>query len=55
MPGKEVWEHVPVSKQMADIQKVAECFADPTIFNVTMQQSQAAGKPQERAKSINEL
>ena len=55
MPGKEVWEHVPVIKQMADIRKVATCYADPTIFNVTMQQSQSTGKPQERAKSINDL
>lgn len=55
MPGKEVWEHVPVIKQMADIRKVAACYADPTIFNITMQQSQSSGRPQERAKSINEL
>jgi hypothetical protein len=55
MPGKEVWEHVPLIKQMADIRKVEACFADPTIFNITMQQSQSAGRPQERAKSINEL
>ena len=55
MPGKEVWEHVPVINQMADIHNVEACFADPTIFSITMQQSQSAGRPQERAKSINEL
>ena len=55
MPGKEVWEHVPFIEQMADVRKIVACFADPTIFNITMQQSQAPGKPQERAKSINEL
>ena len=55
VPGKEVWEHVPDIKKMADLRKIAECFADPTIFNITMQQSQAPGKPQERAKSINDL
>jgi len=55
MPDKEVWEHTPVIRQMADIDKVAACYADPTIFNMTMQQSYSAGKPQERAKSINEL
>jgi hypothetical protein len=55
MPGKEVWENVPEIKRMEDIRKVAACFADPTIFNMTMQQSQQPGKAAERAKSINEL
>ena len=55
MPELEVWEHAPEIKRMADVRKIAACFADPTIFNVTMQQSQTNGKPQERAKSINEL
>ena len=55
MPGKEIWEHVPIIKQMADIRKVAACFADPSIFPQTLQQSQLPGKPAERAKSINEL
>lgn len=55
VPGLEVWQHVPQIRQMADIRKVAACYADPTIFNVTMQQSHQNGKPQERAKSINEL
>jgi hypothetical protein len=34
---------------------VSACFADPTIFNGTMQQSQTAGRLQEQAKSINDL
>jgi hypothetical protein len=55
MPGKEIWEHVPVIKQMADIRKIAACYADPSIFPQTLQQSQLPGKPAERAKSINEL
>lgn len=55
VPGKEVWEHAPTIKQMADIRKIAVCYADPTIFDMTLQQSQAPGKAQERAKSINEL
>ena len=55
MPGLEIWQHAPVLTEMADIRKVRACFADPTIFDVTMQQSQRAGRPQERAKSINEL
>ena len=54
-PGKEIFEHVPVIKRMADIRKIAACFADPTIFPQTLQQSQLPGKPAERAKSINEL
>lgn len=55
MPGKEIWEHAPVIKQMADIRKVAACYADPSIFPETLQQSQLPGKPAERAKSFNEL
>ena len=55
MPGKEIWEHTPVLKQMADIGKVAECYADPSIVPQILQQSQLPGKPAERAKSINEL
>lgn len=54
-PGLEVWQNAPWIKQMADIRKVAACFADPTIFYSTMQQSQVRGKAEERAKSINEL
>lgn len=55
MPGLEISEHAPTIKTMIDIRKVAACYADPSIFPMTMQQSQQAGKPQERAKSINEL
>lgn len=58
MPGKEVWEHAPVIKSMADIRKVRVAFADPTIFDQTMQQANqpaSPGKAAERAKSINEL
>src|SRR5205823_6570907 len=40
------WQHV---------RKIASCFADPTIFDMTLQQSQQTGKPHERAKSVNEL
>ena len=58
MPGLEIWQHAPVLKQMADIRKVAACYADPTIFPLTLQQSQEGRRPgqaAERAKSINEL
>lgn len=58
MPGMEVWEHAPFIKEMADIDRLSVCYADPTIFDVTMQQSQGplgTGKAQERAKSINDL
>ncbi|MCU1304541.1 MAG: hypothetical protein JWQ87_4825 [Candidatus Sulfotelmatobacter sp.] len=54
-PGKEIWQHAPVIYGMADIRKMAACYADPTIFDMTLQQSQQAGKPAERAKSVNEL
>lgn len=40
---------------MADIRKISACFADPSIFDVTMQQSSTPGRPAERAKSLNEL
>jgi hypothetical protein len=55
MPGKEVFEHAPVLRQMADIRKVRAAYADPSIFPQVLQQSQLPGKPAERAKSINEL
>jgi hypothetical protein len=53
-PGKEIWEHVPVMREMTDVRKIAACYADPTIFDCNLQQS-ANGRPQERAKSFNEL
>jgi hypothetical protein len=58
MPGLEVWEHCPSLREMADVRKIAACYADPTIFDATMQQSNQpaqAGKAAERAKSINDL
>ena len=57
MPGKEVWEHAPAIRRMADVRKMACCTADPSIFHSTMLQSQSreAGKAVERAKSINQL
>ena len=54
MPGREISDHVPVLRQMADITKISACFADPSIFPMTMQQAPMPGRPQERAKSINE-
>jgi hypothetical protein len=58
VPGQEVWQHAPALKEMPDIRKLAAVYADPTIFDATMQQSNqpsTPGKSQERAKSINEL
>jgi hypothetical protein len=55
MPGMEIWQHAPTIRTMADIRKVAACYADPTIFDMTLQQSQNPGKAPERAKSVNEL
>jgi hypothetical protein len=57
-PGREIWEHAPRIKQMADIHKISAAYADPTIFDATMQQSNQptqTGKAAERAKSINDL
>jgi hypothetical protein len=53
--GKEIWEHAPVIREMADIRMIRQCYADPSIFPLTLQQSQQPGKPAERAKSVNEL
>jgi len=53
--GKEIWQHAPELYKMADVRKIASCFADPTIFDMTLQQSQQTGKPRERATSLNEL
>lgn len=55
MTGKEIFEHVPVLRQMAEIGKVRAAYADPSIFPPTLQQSQMPGRPAERAKSFNEL
>jgi hypothetical protein len=54
-PGREIWQHAPVMREMADIRKISACYADPSIFPMTLQQSQQPGKPAERAKSVNEL
>lgn len=55
-PGREIWQHAPTIKQMADIRKVSVCHSDPSIFNMTMEQGGTRpGMAQERAKSINEL
>ena len=60
MPGQEVWQHAPALSEMPDIRKLRATYADPTIFDAVMQQSNrnqpsVAGKSVERAKSINEL
>ena len=61
MPNMEVWQHAPYIRQMADVRKIAVCYADPTIFDLTLQQGGTAltaptsGHAQERAKSINIL
>jgi hypothetical protein len=58
VPGREVWQHAPEIRQMEDIRKIRVAYADPTIFDATMQQSNQPtqpGKAAERAKSINEL
>jgi len=58
VPGLEIWEHAPNLKTMADIRKVTVAYADPTIFDFNLQQSNQPsqpGKSAERAKSFNEL
>ena len=58
MPGKEVWQHVPEIRKMPDIRMMRACYADPTIFDCTMQQSlNSLDTPtlRQSAKSINTL
>jgi len=58
VPGREVWQHVPALAKMSHIKKISVAYADPTIFDATMQQGNQPtqpGKAAERAKSINEL
>jgi hypothetical protein len=58
MPGKEVWEHVPEIRNMPDIRRLSACYADPSIFDCTMQQSINPANSQtvrQSAKSINDL
>lgn len=53
-PGMEIWQHAAKLKQMEHINRLSAAHADPSIFDITQQQS-GSGKAQERAKSINEL
>jgi hypothetical protein len=58
VPGLEIWQHAPELKRMADIRKVTVAFADPTIFDANLQQSNQPtqpGRAAERSKSFNEL
>lgn len=56
MPGREIWQHAPEIARMADIRKVSECQADPTIFDLVHQQTKADGEAgQKTAKSTNDL
>jgi hypothetical protein len=58
MPGREVWEHVPEICGMPDIRRITACYADPSIFDCTMQQSINPTNSvtiRQSAKSINDL
>ena len=58
-PGREIWQHAPFIREMADIRKIRACYSDPTIFDANFQQSQEQngrkGGPAERARSVNDL
>lgn len=54
-PGKEIWQHAPVLKKMKDFARMEPCYADPTMFYGTSQQSQRPGHTAEAAKSFGEL
>jgi len=53
-PGMEIWQHAQNLRQMADITKIRVCSADPSIFPLNAQ-ANVPTRPQERAKSINEI
>ena len=56
--GKEVWEHARAFRTMPDIHRLSACYADPTIFDCTMQQSiSPLNTPtlRQSSKSINVL
>jgi hypothetical protein len=54
-PGKEIWQHAPALRKMVDFDRMETRYADPTIFDVTSQQSHRPGQAAERAKSFGEL
>ena len=56
--GKEVWEHAREIRNLPDIRRMSACYADPSMFDCTMQQSiNPLNTPTVRqsAKSINVL
>jgi len=54
-PQLEIFEHVQRLRMMHQITRIEACYADPSIFPETMEQGSVPGRPQERAKSINEI
>ncbi len=55
MPGKEISEHAPAMKRMADFYRMEMIQTDPSMFYGTNQQEQRPGHSQERAKSFADL
>jgi hypothetical protein len=56
--GREVWQHARDFRNMPDIRRLSVCYADPTIFDCTMQQSINPLNTltvRQSAKSINNL
>ena len=56
--GREVWEHARDFRHMPDLNRLSACYADPTIFDCTLQQSiNPLNTPtlRQSAKSINNL
>jgi hypothetical protein len=53
-PGREIWEHAITLKQMADLRRISDCYADPSIFPLNAQANVPTRKD-ERAKSLNEI
>jgi hypothetical protein len=50
MPGKQIWQHSETIKQMEDVRRIRNCYADPSIFPDTNQQSD-----RKAPKSYNDL
>jgi len=53
-PGLEVWQHVENLRKMADLDRVTDFYADPSIFPTNVH-ANVPTRPRERAKSVFEI
>ena len=53
-PGMEIWEHAAALREMPDLRKLRDCYADPSIFPLNVHANVPTRKG-ERAKSLSEM